>query len=78
MALMKEKIGDQICIWGGVSAAVTVERGTEDEIRAAVRHAIQTLGPTGLILSPVDNFTVDDPVTWENISIFMDAWKKQR
>ena len=53
MPLMKEKLGDQICLWGGVSAAVTVERGTEDEICTAVHHAIQTLGPTGLILSPL-------------------------
>ena len=78
MALMKEIIGDQICLWGGVSAAVTVERGAEYEIRSAVRHAIQTLGPLRLVLSPVDNFTVDDRVTWENISIFIDEWKKHR
>ena len=78
MPLMKEKLGAQICLWGGVSAAVTIERGAEEEIREAVRQAIQTLGPTGLILSPVDNLTVDDPITWENISIFIDEWVKQR
>ena len=78
MALMKAKIGDQICLWGGVSAAVTVERGGEAEIRSAVCHAIQTLGPIRLVLSPVDNLTVDDRVTWENISIFIDEWKKHR
>ncbi len=76
MPLMKEKLGDQICLWGGVSAAVTVELGTEDEIRTAVGQAIQTLGPTGLILSPVDNITVDVPKTWNNISIFVDEWQK--
>jgi hypothetical protein len=76
MPLMKQKLGGQICLWGGVSAAVTVERGTEDQIRAAVGQAIQTLGPDGLILSPVDNITVDDPQTWNNISIFIEAWQK--
>ena len=75
MPLMKEKLGKQTSLWGGVSAAVTVERGTEDEIRAAVGQAIQILGPTGLILSPVDNITVDDPKTWNNISIFIDEWQ---
>ena len=78
MPLMKEKIGEQVCLWGGVSAAVTVERGSEEEIRSAVRHALETLGPRGMILSPVDNFTVDEPGTWNNIDIFIDEWKSQR
>jgi uroporphyrinogen-III decarboxylase len=77
MPLMKEKIGERVCLWGGVSAAVTVERGSEDEIRSAVHEALETLGPSGMILSPVDNFTVDEPDTWANINIFIDEWKKQ-
>jgi uroporphyrinogen-III decarboxylase len=72
--LMKEKLGDQICLWGGVSAVVTVERGTPDEIRSAVNNAIEILGPKGFILSPIDNLTVDKPQTWKNIDIFIDAW----
>jgi uroporphyrinogen decarboxylase len=76
MPLMKQKLGGQISLWGGVSAAVTVERGTPEEIRTAVRQAIQILGPERLILSPVDNITVDDPQTWNNISIFIDEWQK--
>ena len=78
MPLMKEKIGEQVCLWGGVSAAVTVERGSEEEIRSAVRHALETLGPRGMILSPVDNFTMDEPSTWSNIDIFIDEWKTHR
>jgi hypothetical protein len=78
MPLMKKKIGERVCLWGGVSAAVTVERGSEAEIRSAVRHALETVGPTGMILSPVDNFTVDEPDTWKNIDIFIDEWKLQR
>jgi len=78
MPLMKKKIGEQICLWGGVSAAVTVERGSETEIRHAVRHALETLGPTGMILSPVDNLTVDGQNTWNNIDIFIDEWQLRR
>jgi hypothetical protein len=78
MPLIKEKIGAHVCLWGGVSAAVTVERGSEAEIRAAVREALKTLGPIGMILSPVDNFTVDEPGTWKNIDIFIEEWKMQR
>lgn len=78
MPLMKEKIGKRVCLWGGVSAAVTVERGSEEQIRLAVQHALKTLGPQGMILSPVDNLTVDEPRTWKNIATFIDEWKIQR
>ena len=78
MALVKEKLGDSTCLWGGVSGAVTVERGSEQEVRRAVRQAIETLGPRGLILSPVDNITVDHPRTWRNVDAFIDEWRKCR
>jgi hypothetical protein len=78
LPLMKEKLGHRVCLWGGVSGAVTVELGTEFEVRAAVQHAIEVLGPAGLVLSPVDNITVDAPQTWANIDIFVDEWQKQR
>lgn len=78
LELMKEKIGESVCLWGGVSAAITLERGSEAEVRSAVRGALETLGPKGLILSPVDNITVDEPGTWNNIEIFIDEWKSHR
>lgn len=76
MPLLKEKLGDQVCLWGGVSGAVTVERGNEEDVRSAVRHAIATLGRNGFVLSPVDNITVDEPLTWHNIEILVDEWRK--
>ena len=75
MTLMKQKLGKRICLWGGVCGAITVEQGSEAEIRQAVRHAIETLGPQGFVLSPIDNITIDEPRTWENIRIFIDEWK---
>jgi uroporphyrinogen-III decarboxylase len=78
MPLMKEKLGDRVCLWGGVSGAVTVEMGSEDQVRAAVRHAAQTLGPDGFVLSPVDNITVDAPKTWHNVDVFIDEWQQQK
>jgi uroporphyrinogen-III decarboxylase len=74
MPLMRQKLGGKVCLWGGVSGAVTVEMGTEEQVRAAVRHAARTLGPAGFILSPVDNITVDAPKTWQNIDVFIDEW----
>jgi hypothetical protein len=76
MSLMKQKLGDRVCLWGGVSGAVTVEMGTETGVRAAVRRAIETLGPHGFVLSPIDNITVDEPLTWHNLDIFMNEWRK--
>jgi len=78
MPLMKAKLGERVCLWGGVSGAVTVEMGTEEEVRAAVRGAMETLGPTGFVLSPVDNITVDAPQTWRNLDLFIDEWRKNR
>jgi len=76
MPLMKRKLGQRMCLWGGVSGAVTVETGTEEDVRAAVRDAIRVLGPSGFVLSPVDNITVDSPLTWSNIGIFIDEWRR--
>jgi uroporphyrinogen-III decarboxylase len=75
---MKQKACGKLSFWGGVSGAVTVEMGSEDEVRAAVGRAIETLGPTGFILSPVDNITVDEPRTWNNIDVLVDEWRKRR
>ncbi|RPI27248.1 MAG: hypothetical protein EHM61_09030, partial [Acidobacteria bacterium] len=71
----KEKLGRRVCLWGGVSGAITVETGTEEEVRTAVRQAIDLLGPRGFILSPVDNITEDTAATWRNVKVFIDEWK---
>lgn len=78
MPLMKEKLDGKVSLWGGISAAVTVERGSDSEIRAAVQESIQSVGPTGFILSPVDNLTLDEPSTWKNVEILIDEWRKKR
>ncbi len=78
LAAFKKQTAERICLWGGVSGAVTVEMGNEEEIRVAVREAIETLGPAGFILSPVDNITVDAPQTWRNLEVFLDEWRRRR
>jgi uroporphyrinogen-III decarboxylase len=78
MPKVREELAGKVATWGGVSGAVTVELGEEEEVRAAVREAIDALGPDGFILSPVDNITVDRPLTWRNVDIFIDEWKKHR
>jgi len=75
---IKKKAAKRLCLWGGVSGAVTVEMGQESEIREAVRLALAELGPDGFILSPVDNITLDAPKTWSNVGIFIDEWQRAR
>jgi len=78
MPLMKSKLSGKVSLWGGVSAAVTVERGSKSEVRQAVQQAVDILGPQGFILSPIDNLTIDEALTWENIKIFIKEWQKRR
>jgi uroporphyrinogen-III decarboxylase len=78
MPKVREELAGRVATWGGVSGAVTVELGEEEEVRTAVREAMDALGPDGFILSPVDNITVDRPLTWRNVDIFIDEWKKHR
>ncbi|MBE3143968.1 MAG: hypothetical protein IMZ61_08605 [Planctomycetes bacterium] len=75
---LRSKLGGKVSLWGGVSAAVTVEMGSETDVRQAVRQAIHDLGPDGFILSPVDNITVDEPRSWQNINYFIDEWQNLR
>jgi uroporphyrinogen-III decarboxylase len=75
---LKRKAEGHLCLWGGVSGAVTIELGTEEDVRTAVRRAVEDLGPGGLILSPVDNLTVDAPRTWNNVEILIDEWHRRR
>ena len=42
---LKRETGERICFWGGVNSAITLGRGSRDEIRDAVIFAISTLAP---------------------------------
>jgi uroporphyrinogen-III decarboxylase len=76
LALVKQKLGDRIALAGGVSAAVTLDHGSPEEIRQAVRTAVSKLGPTGFILAPVDAVFPDTP--WPNLEAMIDAWREVR
>ncbi len=78
MGELKDRLRDKICLWGGVSGAATVEQGTEEEIRIAVKEAMKILGPTGFVLSPIDNITIDSEKSMNNVKIFIDEWQNSR
>ena len=75
---MAAQLGGRMCTWGGVNGFVTVEMGTKEEIEMAVRTAIETLGPRGFILSPVDNVRDPSDLVWENVLSLIEAWKRHR
>jgi hypothetical protein len=66
-------------IWGGVNEALTLQIGSEDDIRNAIKKAINTFGTDGgFILSPVENilFTTDE--SWKKVLKFIEIWKEIR
>lgn len=73
---MKEDMKGRICTWGGVNGFITIEDGTADDIDKAVKFAMDTLGPDGFILSPVDNVRDHSDTVWDNVVSFIDAWKR--
>ena len=75
LAAVKAALGGKSAIWGGVNACVTVGRGRDEEIDAAVRTAIQTLGPTGFILNAA-MYIYDDDVPWDRFMALVQAWRK--
>jgi len=79
LRLLKEKVAGQMCLWGGVNGALTVEQGSAGEVRQGVREALDILGPgNGLILSPVDDIEDPSEHAWKNVQGFIRAWKEWR
>ena len=79
LVAMKRQVGGKLALWGGVNGFVTVEEGTEEQVREAVRTAIETLAPGGgFILSPVDNVCKDYADVEANLRALIDTWKALR
>lgn len=78
MRRMRATVGDRMALWGGVNGFVTVELGSDDEIRAAVRTALTELGPRGTILSPVDNIRDQSDETMRRVEVLIEAWRQWR
>ena len=56
-AEIKRRIGDQVCLIGGLDQVNILTNGTPDDIRREVRRLFAELGPRGgYILSPSDHF----------------------
>jgi uroporphyrinogen-III decarboxylase len=71
---IKREIGGQICLMGGLNSAVMLNLWSEEQIRNAVREAVEILSPGGgAILFPVDAVFNNTP--WEKVEILIDQWR---
>jgi uroporphyrinogen decarboxylase len=69
---VKRAYGDRLALWGTVGVQSTLPFGTVEEVRATVRHRIETLGRRGgLVIAPTHS--IQDDIPWENIAAFYDA-----
>lgn len=76
LAETKRILGGEVCLWGGVNGHLTVEHGTPEAIHQEVATALDTLGPDGFILSPVDNVREDTPLAMANVKALIQSWRK--
>jgi uroporphyrinogen decarboxylase len=69
---IRRQFGPRLALWGTVGYQTTFSFATPDEIRQEVKHRVETLGRSGLILCPA--YDIDEPdIPWENIAAFLDA-----
>ncbi|MBO3802998.1 MAG: hypothetical protein JTT11_03860, partial [Candidatus Brockarchaeota archaeon] len=79
----KDRVGEDVCLWGGMNAPVTLGIGTPEEIEKRVREAVQALAPGGgFILSAMESIILGhDPKTcgsipWESVECMIKTWRK--
>lgn len=80
ISIVKKKFKEKKkALWGGISGAMTIERGTKKQTEDAVIQAIKLLGKGGsFILSPVDNVSENTEKAWNNTYELISTWKKYR
>jgi uroporphyrinogen decarboxylase len=76
MRELKAEFGDHICFHGAVDNQKVMPFGTTEEVRAEVRHCIDSLASdgTGYILAPCHNLQVNTPVA-NIIAMYDEAWQ---
>ena len=74
---IRAAIGDAVTLCGGVNNYLALEKGTEADVRRAVREAIAAFTPaTGCILAPSDCVLSydDESVAERNFHVMIDTW----
>lgn len=76
LAETKRALDGKVCLWGGVNGHLTVEQGAPGDVQREVKTALETLGPDGFIISPVDNVREDTPLAMSNIKTLIQTWQE--
>jgi len=72
---VKQRIGDRVCLWGGVNSALTLGSENRQSVERAVAEAIKILAPDGgFILAAIDELFEDS--RWENIVAMIETWRR--
>ena len=73
----KRRLAGQVALWGAVNGHLTVEAGSEADVRQEVPRAVEVLAPAGgAILSPVDSVREDTPISRHNVQALIDEWRR--
>ncbi len=76
VGLLKERFGDQLAFWGGVPVELLID-GTPDEIRVAVREAMEAGAEGGgFILGPSHSIAMN--TKYENFMAMLDEFDRLR
>jgi hypothetical protein len=78
LAELRRVTKGRMALWGGVNGFITMERGSQEQVRAEVREALRVLGPDRFILSPVDNVAGDSDQVRRNVDALIETWKQLR
>jgi uroporphyrinogen decarboxylase len=72
---IRSQFGSELVFWGTVGSQTTFSFASPEDIMQEVRIRIDTLGPSGLILSPA--YDIDEPdISWQNIAAFLEAVRR--
>ena len=70
--LLKQRVGDRICLWGGINPEEDIERASADHIRNAVIDVVLAAAEGGgFVLST--GGSLYDPERYDNVMAFIDA-----
>jgi len=72
---LKRELGARVCLFGGINSYVTLGYKSREEVRAAVKEAIQVLAPGGgFALLPV--CSIGQGIPWEHVEWAIEAWRE--
>jgi hypothetical protein len=75
LTAIKQTIGRNICLMGGMNSAVMLAHWSDEQIRAAVDQALAVLAPGGGFIGyPVD--AVFDIQPWEKVEVLIKRWRE--